>query len=380
MTFDTGLNALKAFQTGIDVTSHNIANASTPYYKKKEVVFAAIEIPNLNSQSSASFSGHGSKVAQIRKVSDPFINNIQQYVNGFNAGKSAFDSYFDTVKPLNHYIEGNTSAFNQLALDLKTSYDTFANNPTNIQAKNDFLNNLKTGIGMINDLQSLTSGIKGSNDVEINREVNQVNGYLRNMNDYNKTLLSGSGNDSVEGRNRIEGDGLNQFAGGSYTYNENGTIDVVLGGKHVLSSTNSYSQISYADATNIKDGKIGGINQANVKLNDFSEMLVDLKSGLESLYADFSSGAIPTQVNSTVDNVFSGFSGIVETPEKISFDMATRASYFESPLFDLSSDSNNVDLAEEAIKLQKYTTYYQAMLKVIATESENFKSLLNIIA
>ena len=66
----TGLTGLRAAQTGIDITSHNVANAATPGYTRQRVELAA----RPTYDSPVGKIGTGVDVASIGRLRDGFMD------------------------------------------------------------------------------------------------------------------------------------------------------------------------------------------------------------------------------------------------------------------------------------------------------------------
>ena len=74
---DMALRALHAQQTGIDVTSHNVANANTEGYSRQNVTIVTTEpfaSPGMNRPASAGQIGTGSIAGDIQRARDIFLD------------------------------------------------------------------------------------------------------------------------------------------------------------------------------------------------------------------------------------------------------------------------------------------------------------------
>jgi flagellar hook-associated protein 1 len=85
----TALRGLLAQQRGLDVTSHNVANANTQGYSRQEAVLAAslaFEIAGATQDGGAAELGTGVDVEQYRRIRDNFLD-IQYRAQGTHYGE-----------------------------------------------------------------------------------------------------------------------------------------------------------------------------------------------------------------------------------------------------------------------------------------------------
>jgi flagellar hook-associated protein 1 FlgK len=74
---ETALRGLRAAQTGVDVTSHNVSNANTPGFSRQSAALATTPpytIPAMNNSTQAGQMGTGVIVARIERARDVFLD------------------------------------------------------------------------------------------------------------------------------------------------------------------------------------------------------------------------------------------------------------------------------------------------------------------
>ena len=89
--FEIGRSALITAKRTMDVTSHNVANASTPGYSRQEAVLEPII------QRQATVSGAGVRVVDVRRLRDQFVDSV---LRSEAAKKSAFEVGKDVMEYL----------------------------------------------------------------------------------------------------------------------------------------------------------------------------------------------------------------------------------------------------------------------------------------
>lgn len=79
---ETARRGMNVHQQALDITGHNLANASTPGYSRQEAVIKASSpytSPDMNSSVTPGQFGTGSLVEMIRRVKDEYLdNNVRQ--------------------------------------------------------------------------------------------------------------------------------------------------------------------------------------------------------------------------------------------------------------------------------------------------------------
>src|SRR3712207_7326137 len=90
----TSLKGLLAHQRSLDVTGHNVANASTPGYSRQEAVLTATQphfIPaGARPDGSGAQLGAGVEVAEYRRIRDAFLD-VQFRAQNTVLGESGTD-------------------------------------------------------------------------------------------------------------------------------------------------------------------------------------------------------------------------------------------------------------------------------------------------
>ncbi|MTI80218.1 MAG: flagellar hook-associated protein FlgK [Firmicutes bacterium] len=96
---------MMAHQRALDVTGHNLANASTPGYSRQQVIINATDPhsnPSLNSSASPGQLGTGVEVSKIRRIRDEFLDN--------NVNRAAADTaYWEEQIPFLERVQASIS-------------------------------------------------------------------------------------------------------------------------------------------------------------------------------------------------------------------------------------------------------------------------------
>ena len=98
-----GKSGLFAAQAALTTTGHNITNANVEGYSRQGVVQATATAM----ESGVGFIGSGTKVAEIKRYSDDFLN---QQVRTATASGASFDSYYAQISQIDNLLADTTSA------------------------------------------------------------------------------------------------------------------------------------------------------------------------------------------------------------------------------------------------------------------------------
>ncbi len=127
-TLNTAYTGLSTHARRLDVIGENIANASTPGYRRRRVDLSAIEGPNsIGVFSGAKRVGRGVEINSIDRVIDPLLETHARREAGraseLNVTAAALS---DLEERWNAFNDGG---LNQALLDLGSAFDNLVNNP-----------------------------------------------------------------------------------------------------------------------------------------------------------------------------------------------------------------------------------------------------------
>src|SRR5690349_2331522 len=97
-----GKSGLFAAQTALTTTGHNITNANVDGYSRQGVVQATSTMM----ETGAGFVGTGTKIAEIKRYSDEFLN---KQVRTATASGAALDAYYSQVSQIDNLLADTTA-------------------------------------------------------------------------------------------------------------------------------------------------------------------------------------------------------------------------------------------------------------------------------
>lgn len=412
MSFSTSLTGLKAAQLQIDTSAHNIANASTPNFRRQEILLAE----NIPFQKDGLIMGTGVQVSSIQKASNPFLENQLKASNQF------LGDYTESAKQaqaISNTLETAASTFSNTLNAFKTALSKASTSPSDSSLRTNVLEQAKALATAANSLTQDLDNLGASQTKNQSMMVDKANSLLNTIKEYNHQINTlGSSHVSED---NIKGAVLefSQITGSSYQFDAQNRVSLI-GNKGV-----GYLQgeaILPVSANNA-GGAIQAMGAAIVESTSLSQSLGTLTQGLfDKLNQIHESGFGLT--GTTGKSLFSKSSGTWQVPvssaelafsstansplnndnltkmlgeEPITKNLADlvaekglkanmtqqSANMAESQFKGIQKDLDvavGVNLDEEIVNQMKAKTMYEACAKCITTQDQIFQTLLSIKA
>jgi flagellar hook-associated protein 1 FlgK len=239
----TSLRGLLAQQRSLDVTSHNIANASTVGYTRQEATLAATRAMNVSAGDMANGGqlGTGVDVQSYRRVRDQFLD-VQYRAQNMQLGDQTARSdalqnvELSFAEPGDSGIQNAMDEFFGAWADLSNSADSGA-------AKQAVIDKSRTLSQQINDLQANLASQRQAAADEYTQtagaggEINQISTDLAaTLNAIRSAEKTGGQPNDLYDRRDLLLDQLSTMGQVSVTNSPGGGIDVSLGGVTVVDS------------------------------------------------------------------------------------------------------------------------------------------------
>jgi flagellar hook-associated protein 1 len=283
--FGIDLSALQAFQQAIEVTSNNVANASTPGYDEE-----SIELEAALPQNAGGFAiGSGVDVEGVQRAYS------QAAANQLNTSQSTLGQ----LTALQNYTSQIDNLFGTTAGGLTTALQSYysgwsavADDPTSSAARQALLGDASALAANLNSTSSQLQEMNSDVNTRITADVNQINSISTQISSLNTQIAQSSGsgqapNQLLDQRDQLVSN-LSQLAGVTTTSNSDGSINVYLGnGQPLVLDQNTYqlstvpnqfnaSQLEVAStasdgasiSSSITSGDLGGLLSARTQSID----------------------------------------------------------------------------------------------------------------
>ena len=283
--FGIDVSALQAFQQAIEVTSNNVANASTPGYDVESVNLATAA-----PQDSGDIPiGAGVLVSGINRAFS------QAAANQLNTSQSSLGQ----LNALQNYTSQIDNLFGTTAGGLSTALQTYysgwsavADDPTSTAARQALLSDATALAQNLNTTSTQLNNLNSDVNTRITADVQQINSISTQISALNQQIAASTGsgqapNTLLDQRDQLVSN-LSQIAGVTTTSNSDGSINVYVGnGQPLVLDSNTYSlttvpnqfnasQLEIASSTSngnsisssITSGDLGGLLSARTQAID----------------------------------------------------------------------------------------------------------------
>lgn len=236
----TGLSGIQAAQTGLDITSHNVANANTPGYTRQRVELAA----RPTYQSGNGRIGTGVNVDQIARLRDSFLDDRFRAAIGSQA-EAAIRAEFHTSL---EFLSGEPDlGLTTRIAKLWGAAEAWANDP----------NDPATRRQVLTELASITDGFQATamawdrlgEDTAARRDVvvTQANDTLKALENMNRLLANADplrvDSDLLDQRDLLV-DKLAQLVGSTSRLQADGSVTITVGPTELLSGANGAARFT----------------------------------------------------------------------------------------------------------------------------------------
>jgi flagellar hook-associated protein 1 FlgK len=226
--FGISISALQAFQTALQVTSNNIANANTPGYDRESV-----ELTSAIPQSAGSAPiGAGVNVVGISRAYNQLSAN-QLNISQSNLGQlNSLQSYTGQIDNIVGTTAGGLSTAIQ---NYYSAWSTVSTDPTSTAARQALLSaaqSVSAAFSSTNgQLQALNSNINSA----VVADVTQINSLSTSISALNQQIVIGTAdgggqppNDLIDQRDQLVSN-LSKLVGITTTAGSNGAVNVFVG-------------------------------------------------------------------------------------------------------------------------------------------------------
>jgi len=276
-TINIGLSALTAAQAGITTAGKNIANAGVVGYSRQKVI-----------QGQEAGSGDGTEVKGIERIYDSFLVAQQ---SDAQSKSSQLQVQLNSIQLLNDYLGDSTLGISPAIQNTLNSLQDISVAPTDIAARQGFLNNLSNFVNTFNDAQSFVTKLSDNIDTQIKSAVVDINTLATQIAKINSAILVAQSqgktnttnlNDLYDKRDQLVGE-LSKLTNVK-VYNNNDIYDVLIGTSQSLVKADQVSKIQVDKELNSLSFNING---QVVKVSP-----QDMSGGVLQGYFDFKSGVL----------------------------------------------------------------------------------------
>ena len=249
------MRALMAQQTAVDVTNHNVGNASTEGYSRQQVDFTEASpytVAALDRPQQAGQLGQGVEVADIQRARDEFIDQQWRGQSSVLADAQAQHDAIQQVESI--YNEPSDTGLNAQLGQFWNAWRNLANHPEDASQRTALIQTSSTLAQSLKLTRSQLVTQQHELDSQVAAQVGQINGDAQQIARLNQQIATAEGvgdhpNDLLDQRDALL-DKLSGLANVSYVTDAHGQDVVTIGGSVLVAGNQSYALQAVADPTN----------------------------------------------------------------------------------------------------------------------------------
>lgn len=225
------ISGLRASESALQTTAHNLTNVNTPGYVRQQVLFKDSKYLHIGSSATSRMSvGLGVDVSSIRQVRDIFLDKAYRDEGGRMGFYSAQYGAVSEIETMFGEMEGES--FSKILDDLWVSLGELSKHPDGLETRASFTQNAVLFVEKANLISDQLSMYQLNLNTEIRDKVNRINTIGSEVSRLNNEIIKyevsgGHANDYRDQRNLLM-DELSAYANVSYKEDLQGNVLVSL--------------------------------------------------------------------------------------------------------------------------------------------------------
>jgi flagellar hook-associated protein 1 FlgK len=280
---ELGARAMRAFQIGLEVTGHNVANVNTPGFSRRRVHFANTPEYAFNPNIRI---GTGVIVQHVQRVRDMML---EQRINT-NTGEFA---RLDTLRQQLQGIEGALLEPGEQGISARlnaffNAFDELATRPDSMAARQSVLQAASALVSAIRSVHNNWQNLNNQIQLRMTQTISEANDIAAQLGRLNEQIRAAHSNgaeasDLLDQRDRLM-TRLSELVGARAHYTGDGGIMVFVDGHTLVQDGASFPLPNTIDVPNrdldstpvdirIQGGQLRGLMDAAANLQDFMSRL-----------------------------------------------------------------------------------------------------------
>jgi flagellar hook-associated protein 1 FlgK len=244
---------MSAHRTALDVTAHNVANASTAGYSRQQAVFkttAPFGVASANRLGSAGQIGTGVQIAEITRVRDSYLDyQLRPQLAKMGYWEERYDnlSLVETVM-----LEPSDTSLSRVFDRFWSSWQELSKNPTSGAVRASVVESSATLAQSLNSVAVQLDTIESDINAKVRIVVNDINSLATQVAELNKQIVTNRGaglnpNDLMDKRDMLL-DELSTITEFTPMYQPNGSIDISINGRYLVQESRATEITTKMDA------------------------------------------------------------------------------------------------------------------------------------
>ncbi len=335
--FDIANSAMTANQAAMNTAGQNVANVNTPFYNNETPILS--EAPAV---VGAPYTyGTGVNLTQVQRSTNAFV---QSEVNNETTQNSYYTNLYQGLNQIqNLFNDQSGSGFSSAISAFFNDFQNVANNPSNTAQRTALLSDAKSLTGDINNAYTTIMNTVSSTNTSINGIIPEVNSLTSQIASLNQqvTYAQNAGSNANELRDeRMNAiNQLSKLVNISYYENNNGKINISIGGTPLVLSDSSFNL-----STKINSGNVSSLNiMWNGPAGSQQDITQNVTGGSLGAYVNFEQAAAPSYI-SQLNSLSAAITDNVNSLQYNGYGLGgSTGSYFFNPNLTTSAGSGVTD-------------------------------------
>lgn len=178
---NVSVSGLNAAQMGIQTSSHNISNSSTPGFNR-QVIVQTTSNPMF---SGAGFIGQGTSIETVRRVYNDFLTS---QVRTAETNAAQLDMYATQIAQIDNLLADPAAGLSPALQGFFNAVSAAAANPASVPARQALLSAGQALAARFNGLDQQLNEMRSGTNAQIRTEVTAINSMVRQVSDINQRI------------------------------------------------------------------------------------------------------------------------------------------------------------------------------------------------
>ncbi|MGO1368461.1 MAG: flagellar hook-associated protein FlgK [Senegalia sp. (in: firmicutes)] len=301
----TAISGLYVNKKALDTVSHNISNSTNPNYVRQDVIQSDGHYQDMVGVKGS--IGTGVNVANIRQIRDRFLDERYRSEAESTGYWQARTDIFSQVEEIMN--EPGGSGLGEVMNELWNSFDELGKDPENLTIRGMVRERAIAFVETVNHTSNQLNSLRVNLNKDISNKVNEINNMAKDIAKLNSTITlnEASGvkaNDLRDKRNALI-DRLSEDINIKSVENQNGSVDVYVGGVMLVSGEDSREMQAKADKNSFFQIEWKDMNETKVEIKGgYLKGIIEGRGGFDSTDEKYTE-VIPSLIN-RLDNFVKG--------------------------------------------------------------------------
>ena len=185
--FDISVSGLRAFQSMLATTSHNIANVNTEGYSRQKVDLTT----RTPQYQGFGYIGSGVEISKVSRQVDQFID--RQLVSNSSL-LSQLNGYMDLISQLDNLVADPDAGLSPGIQNFFNSVQNVADDPSSLPARELLIGDAQTLIDRFSYFNQRFDDLQSNANSDVKNSVVEINNLAKNIGDLNRQISTALGN------------------------------------------------------------------------------------------------------------------------------------------------------------------------------------------